>query len=217
METIAFIDFETTGLSPGNGDRATEVAAVLVRDGQFVDRYQSLMNAGVRIPAHIQSLTGITDEMIADAPSASTVMREVSDFVGNFPLVAHNAAFDKRFWDAELARIKCSRRQEFACSMLVSRRVMPQAPSHKLGELARFAKLPPTGRSHRAQADAEMAAHLMHHMAAIVRHNYQIRDVNHDFWCRVQRTKANAVHQFLAQGSDGGLRMKAAGKQPVPT
>ena len=48
MDTIAVIDFETTGLSPNRGDRATEIAAVLVRDGQIIDRYQSLMNAGVR-------------------------------------------------------------------------------------------------------------------------------------------------------------------------
>jgi DNA polymerase-3 subunit epsilon len=50
MEIVAVIDFETTGLSPAQGDRATEVAAVIVEGGRVVDRYQSLMNAGVRIP-----------------------------------------------------------------------------------------------------------------------------------------------------------------------
>jgi DNA polymerase-3 subunit epsilon len=58
LKPIAIIDFETTGLSPAPGDRATEVAIVLVPDGQVVDRFQSLMNAGVRIPAFIESLTG---------------------------------------------------------------------------------------------------------------------------------------------------------------
>lgn len=195
---MAVIDFETTGLSPGKGDRATEVAVVLIRGGSSVGRYQSLMNAGVRIPAHIQALTGIGNDMIAAAPSASAVMREVADFVEDFPLVAHNAAFDQRFWDAELTRIGRSRRQEFACSMLVARRVMPHAPSHKLGELARYARLPATGRFHRAQADAEMAAQLMQHMADIVRRNYQIERVTHAFWCRVQRTPASGMHQLLS-------------------
>jgi DNA polymerase-3 subunit epsilon len=57
MSRFAVIDFETTGLSPGNGDRATEVAIVLVEGGRVVDRFQSLMNAGVRVPAFITGLT----------------------------------------------------------------------------------------------------------------------------------------------------------------
>ena len=67
---VAVIDFETTGLSPAQGDRATEVAAVIVDDGRVVDRYQSLMNAGVRIPAYIEALTGISNAMIRKAPPA---------------------------------------------------------------------------------------------------------------------------------------------------
>jgi len=67
MEPVVVIDFETTGLSPDHVARATEIAAVLVRDGEIVDRYQSLMNAGQRVPAFIQSLTGITNRMIRAA------------------------------------------------------------------------------------------------------------------------------------------------------
>ncbi len=68
MQTIAVLDFETTGLSPTRGDRATEIAVILMRDGNVVDRYQSLMNAGRRIPAEVVRLTGITNEMIALRP-----------------------------------------------------------------------------------------------------------------------------------------------------
>ncbi len=64
MEPIVVIDFKTTGLSTDHGARATEIAAVLVRDGHIVDRYQSLMNAGQPPPAFIQSRTGITNLMI---------------------------------------------------------------------------------------------------------------------------------------------------------
>ncbi|MBU4519803.1 MAG: 3'-5' exonuclease, partial [Gammaproteobacteria bacterium] len=74
MSRIAVIDFETTGISPGQGDRATEVAIVLLERGQVVDRFQSLMNAGVHIPAFITQLTGITNAMVASAPPAETVM-----------------------------------------------------------------------------------------------------------------------------------------------
>ena len=71
MSRIAVIDFETTGLSPAMGDRATELAIVLVEDGQVVDRFQSLMNAGVHIPAFITSLTGNTNAIVATAPAAA--------------------------------------------------------------------------------------------------------------------------------------------------
>lgn len=119
MEVVAVIDFETTGLSPAQGDRATEIAAVILEGGKVVDRYQSLMNAGVRIPSFIESLTGISNAMIRSAPTAAFVMREASDFIGDIPLVAHNASFDCKFWDAELARINHCRRLEFACSLLL--------------------------------------------------------------------------------------------------
>jgi DNA polymerase-3 subunit epsilon len=150
VEIVAVIDFETMGLSPAMGDRATEIAAVIMEDGKVVDRYHSLMNAGVRIPSYIEAFTGISDAMIRKAPTAAEVMQEVFNFVGDYPLVAHNASFDCKFWDAELSRIDRSRRQEFACSMLLSRRLFPGAPSHKLGVLVEFANLPVAGRYHRA-------------------------------------------------------------------
>lgn len=174
METVAVIDFETTGLSPDHGDRATEIAAVIVAGGRVVDRYQSLMNAGVRIPPFIEALTGISDAMIRRAPPATEVMRAAADFVGDHPLVAHNAAFDRKFWDAELGRIRRNRRQEFACSMLVARRVMPQAPNHKLGVLVEFAGLPIAGR-------------------------YRIREVSHALLREIQKVQKHQLDKCLAQ------------------
>src|SRR5687768_1102125 len=64
MSLVGVIDFETTGLSPAMGDRATEIAIVLTEHGKVVARFQSLMNAGVRIPAFIEQYTGISNEMI---------------------------------------------------------------------------------------------------------------------------------------------------------
>ncbi|MFP3355354.1 3'-5' exonuclease, partial [Pseudoalteromonas sp. SIMBA_153] len=72
-------------------------------------------------------------------------MNEVAEFVGDTPLLAHNAAFDQKFWDYELSRIGRSRSQSFACSLLLSRRLLPMAPNHKLGTLTRWAGLPDTG------------------------------------------------------------------------
>ena len=149
MSCIAVIDFETTGLSPAMGDRATEVAIVLVENGSVVDRFQSLMNAGLHIPAFITSLTGISNAMVATAPDAATVMLNASRFVGNVPMVAHNASFDCKFWQAELARAGAAAAQPFVCTMLVSRRLYPQASSHKLGLLVDYHRLPCAGRAHR--------------------------------------------------------------------
>lgn len=200
MEIVAVIDFETTGLSPGQGDRATEIAAVIVEDGKIVDRYQSLMNSGVPIPSFIESLTGITNSMIRQAPPTTEVMRAVSDFVGDYPLVAHNASFDAKFWDAELSRIARTRRQEFVCSLLLSRRIFPQAPSHKLSALVEYANLPVAGRYHRALADAEMAASLFLRLAGELRERHQVNDITVELLCRIQSTPKKQMMKCIAHG-----------------
>lgn len=197
MEIVAVIDFETTGLSPAQGDRATEIAVVIMESGKVVDRYQSLMNAGVRIPSYIEALTGISDAMVRKAPTAAEVMREVADFVGDFPLVAHNASFDCKFWDAELARIGRSRRQEFACSMLLSRRVFPEAPSHKLSVLVEFARLPVAGRYHRALADAEMAASLLVRLEDELCRRFNVGGVSHELLRRIQGVPKHQLDRLL--------------------
>jgi len=163
MQTIAVIDFEASGLAPGGGGRATEIAAVLVREGRIVDSFQSLMKTGVWVPPFIEQLTGINNRMLDEAPPAAEVMREVAAFTQACPIVAHNASFDRGFWQAELALAGCEPdpAHEFACTVLLARRIYPQAPSCKLGQLAQFHRLPDCGRAHRALADAMTTAHLL--------------------------------------------------------
>ncbi|GLH17658.1 DNA polymerase III subunit epsilon [Pseudomonas atacamensis] len=197
MERIAVIDFETTGLSPNSSCRATEIAVVMLENGRIVERYQSLMNAGVRVPAFIEQLTGISNAMLRAAPPAERVMEEVNEFVGCTPLLAHNASFDQKFWDFELGRIKRTRLQNFACSLLLARRLMPAAPNHKLGTLTTFARLPHTGQAHRAMADAEMAANLMAHLAQELRGKHGVRELNHDLLCKLQKVPAAKVGEHL--------------------
>lgn len=163
-QTIAVIDFETTGLSPNGGGRATEIAAVLVRDGVIVDSYQSLMKTGAWVPPFIQELTGISNEMLAQAPNAASVMQDLAVFTRSCPLVAHNAAFDRGFWQAEMANAGCApdpAHEGFACTVLLSRRLYLDAPNCRLGTLAQFHGLPDSGRAHRALADAMTTAHLL--------------------------------------------------------
>lgn len=197
MQTIAVLDFETTGLSPHQGDRATEIAVVLLREGQIVDRYQSLMNAGRRIPSNVVSLTGITNEMIASAPAASTVMREAAKFVGKYPVVAHNAGFDRRFWQAELALLGITPDQPFACTMLTSRRIYPHAQNHRLSTLAEVLQLPMSGRAHRAMADAEVTCHLWQRLRQDITQTYGVSRVDYDLMAQVQAISKPQVPAFL--------------------
>ena len=186
MGIHAVIDFETTGLSPALGARPTEVAIVLIAEGKIVDRFQSLMNPGVSIPNDIQVLTGITNEMVRKAPKVEAVMRDAVQFVDTHPIVAHNAAFDSKFWDVELRRINGRRKQEFACSMLLARRIFPEAPNHKLGTLVRTLGLPATGRYHRALADAEATAYLLLHIQQELQRRFQLSAVSHELLVAIQ-------------------------------
>lgn len=199
MSLMAVIDFETTGLSPAMGDRATEVAIVLVEDGRVVDRFQSLMNAGVRLPAFITQFTGITNAMVASAPPADQVMANASRFVGSAPMVAHNAAFDAKFWRAELQRADQSAHHAFACTLLVSRRLYPHAPSHKLGVLADFHQLPASGRAHRALADAEMAAALLGQIQNDLRARHRVAQPDHAMLVALQRCSKPKVPALIAK------------------
>ena len=210
MNRIAVIDFETTGMSPAMGARATEVGIVLLEGGQVVDRFQSLMNTGVFIPGFITQLTGITNAMVATAPRAETVMADAARFVGAAPMVAHNASFDSKFWQAELALADVAAPHAFACTVLLSRRLYPQAPSHKLGNLVDYHRLPRTGRAHRALADAEMAAALLGQIQHDLRQRWGITHPDHALLVALQRcskAKAGNMLRERAQSDPAQLRL----------
>ena len=205
METIAVIDFETTGSAPGQGARATEIAAVLVEGGRIVARFQSLMATGAWVPPFIEQLTGITNAMLASAPPARAVMHEVARFTKGCPMVAHNAAFDRGFWQAELARAGCAAdpAHAFACTVRLSRRLYPHAENHKLGTLARLHALPSAGRAHSALADAEVTAHLLMRLQ---------RDVRHEFADALASDPVSHALLVALQGAAKGKLRKAVEK-----
>jgi DNA polymerase-3 subunit epsilon len=204
-QTIAVIDFETTGISPGQGARATEIAAVLVRDGRIVDRYASLMHSGALVSPFIEQLTGISNAMLQDAPPAAQVMCEVCRFTRGLPLVAHNAAFDRGFWRAEarLAGLDEDPAHEFACTVLLSRRLYPQAANHRLGTLAALHRLPSVGRAHRALADAEVTAHLLlqiqHDVSKRFGEELRTQEVDHGLLMALQRGDPLALQRCVAR------------------
>lgn len=217
LPPIAVIDFETTGLSPAMGDRATEVAIVLMEGDKVVDRFQSLMNAGVRISPFIEAYTGISNEMIADAPPASDVMAAASRFVGNAPMVAHNASFDQRFWAAELERLgfddaaPSNRQAPFACTLLLSRRLYPEAGSFRLGSLAAFHDLPASGRAHRALADAEVAAALLARIQRDLERRYDVFDCGHELLVKLQKAPRAKMPEAIRKHFESAARLGEVG------
>ena len=170
MTAVAVIDFETTGMMPGP-DRVIEVGAVIVRDGVIVDTFATLMDPGIRIPAFITGLTGITTAMVRGKPRPEAVMADLREFLGDLPCLAHNAGFDRRFFTAEMDRAGHAHERPFLCSVLLARRLVEGAPSHRLGALVAHLGLepPPDHRAHRALGDALMTARLWCHLLASVR------------------------------------------------
>ena len=153
------VDVETTG---GSGDqhRITELAAVKVRNGRVVDRFQTLVNPQRPIPPKIIRLTGITEEMVATAPSFAEVADEFAAFMGDAIFTAHNVNFDYGFVSREFARLGRRFRHPKLCTCSSMRRLYPGLPSYSLGALCAQFDVP-LKQHHRALCDAEAAADLL--------------------------------------------------------
>ncbi len=200
-DSVVVLDFETTGLSPKLGDRTIEIGAVRLEKGQITDKYESLMNPGMRISSFIESFTGISNEMLDDAPSCKQVMNGFMSFLGKADVVAHNASFDRRFLDSEMSLIRRRYRGEFICSMLTARRVYQDAPNHKLGTLVVYKNISNEGVYHRALADAEMTAHLWLGMLAEIEKDYGFDGISVELMQKLARTPKSKVDKFLTKQS----------------
>ena len=195
--SLIVLDFETTGLSPDMGDRAIEIGAVKIENGVLTDRFQRLMNPGKRVSSFIENYTGITNNMLKKAPSCAEAMGEFADFIGDSNLLAHNASFDKRFLDAEFNRIKHNYQGEFACSLLVARRLFPAAPNHQLGSLVKYCNIESTGDYHRALYDSEMTAKLWLAFLDHIDHHFSIGNLPFNALKKLCKTPKKNVDLFF--------------------
>lgn len=152
------VDVETTGASPGRGDRITEFAAVEVRDGAITDEFSSLVNPGIPIPAWISRLTGITDAMVADAPRFEDIAGLVRERLEGGVFVAHNAPFDWRFVSAEMRRAaSVLPTGPRLCTLRLARRALPGLARKGLDSVTEYYGIEIEGR-HRAGGDAMATA-----------------------------------------------------------
>jgi DNA polymerase-3 subunit epsilon len=159
---FAVVDLETTGWSPEAG-AITEIGAVRVRGGMRLGEFASLVNAGVPVPPFIESLTGISDWMLAAAPRLGAVLPGLLDFAKGCVLVAHNAPFDLGFLLAACGDCGLSWPGFTVLdTVMLARRLMDpdEVPDCKLGTLAGFFRAR-TAPSHRALADARATADVL--------------------------------------------------------
>ena len=154
VEPVIVMDFETTGLGPQSA-RVTEVAALRIEAGRVTDRFVTLINCGVTVPAEITAFTGITTAMVRAAPPVAEVMPALHRFVGRHAVVAHNAHFDQGFYEQELRRLQLeSDSEDFLCTIRVARRVLPGLATYKLSALSAHCGVRFSSAAHRAEADA---------------------------------------------------------------
>lgn len=156
----AVIDVETTGGTAQGSDRITEIAVVKLQQGRVIERFSSLVNPGRRIPAFISRLTGITDAMVADAPTFAQLAPALWQLLDGCLFVAHNVKFDYGFVRAEFARAGFTLSMAQLCTVVESRRYFPGLPSYSLGNLCAHFGIA-LKQHHRALADAEACAQLL--------------------------------------------------------
>ena len=203
-QTVVAIDFETTGLYADEGDRIIEIGAVLLRGQEVADRFQSLINPGFLVSREIDNITGITNAMLSDAPSAAEVMEKFVKFIDTHPLVAHNASFDQKFLEAELGHFGKKRSLNFGCTLQIARRLYPNVINYKLETLVRYKEIPVNGQFHRALADAEMAALLWVKLIEDLKSQFGFEYVSFDLMKKIgkmNKENALALLQKEAEGS----------------
>jgi DNA polymerase-3 subunit epsilon len=150
---LAIVDLETTGAHPAH-DRVTEIAVIEVDGGEVAGEWSTLVNPGTSIPPGIQALTGITNDMVADAPSFGTLAAQLHERLEGRVLVAHNARFDYGFLKQEFERAGLPYRARTLCTVKLSRRLYPGAGRHNLDSVMQRHGIQCKAR-HRAMGDAD--------------------------------------------------------------
>lgn len=158
MRFIAF-DLETTGTVPGV-DQIVEIGAVLFVNGHVDAVFSTLIDPLRPIPPGASRVNGISDDMVRGKPTIDKILEPLSEFCGNYIMVAHNAPFDSQFLIADYKKIELPTPGGIILDTLpISRKVFPGLANYKLGTLVQHLKIP-TSQFHRAEEDATYCGHL---------------------------------------------------------
>lgn len=186
----AIVDIETTGgYAAAHG--ITEIA-VYVHDGErIVQHFETLINPNQSIPKYIQSLTGINDEMVADAPQFDEVAETLYDLLNNNIFIAHSVNFDYSFVKHHLKAAGFELTAKKLCTVRLSKKVFPGLPSYSLGNLCRSLRLPIENR-HRAGGDAKATVKLFEFCLAnngLLHINQMLKKTSAEQWLPMQLKK----------------------------
>ena len=206
-DTFVVFDIETTGLSKET-ESITEIGAVKVVDGKIIDRFSTFVNPERPIPAEITKLTGITNEMVADAPVITEILPRFLEFCQDAVLVAHNANFDTGFIRLNAER-KCGIevKNTVLDTLELSRSLLPELKKHKLDIVCEQLGVSLEGH-HRAVNDAEATAEVFLKFIDMLveKEIYKVDDINVFSSQTVNYKKLKAYHAIILAKDYVGLR-----------
>lgn len=199
-------DIETTGLNAGK-DKITEIGAVRVEGGLIRETFSTFVNPGVSIPELITKLTGITDAMVADAPPIDQALDSFLEFVGEMPLVAHNATFDTGFIKFAAAAQNKKIENIVVDTLQMSRSMFPQLSKHKLDVVAKHLGVK-LDNHHRAVHDATATAEIFIKCLEMLKEQgaNTLDDIAEALSGNFDYKKANSYHAILLVKNLTGLK-----------
>lgn len=171
----AIVDIETTG-GIATRDKITEIAIVLYDGEKVIDQYQTLVNPERSIPPYISNMTGITDDMVAEAPLFYEVAKEIVLKTEGAVFVAHNARFDYGFLKEEFARLGYAYTRKQLCTVRLSKTMLPQLRSHSLDSLIKHFSLT-VDKRHRALDDALATTEVFRLLTSSGNGHYEVSDI----------------------------------------
>ncbi len=204
-EFIIF-DIETTGLSAKNCG-ITQIGALKYKNGETVDTFETYVNPQMPIPEEITRLTGITDEMVAGAPSEEEAVRKFLEFAGDRMLIAHNAPFDISFISRVAADFDIPFENPYLDTVALSRYINSDISKHKLDVLAKYYKLGEFDH-HRAFDDTVMLARIFECMAKKLAANgiFNIVEMNTAMAENADPKKLKYYHAVILVKTKKGLK-----------
>ncbi|MGE5629846.1 MAG: PolC-type DNA polymerase III [Caulobacteraceae bacterium] len=205
-EEFVVFDIETTGLSPFH-DRITEIGAVRIKSGKVLDTFSELINPEIKIPENIIKLTGITDELVKDKEIIKEVLPRFLEFVGDCPLVAHNASFDSGFIKAKAAELGLTVENSVIDTLQLSRTLLPELKRHKLNLICEHLGVK-LENHHRATDDAEAAAGIFDKFMGIMaeRGITNVDDINSLVGQGVNYKTSDSYHMIILAKNMTGLK-----------
>ena len=204
--TFICFDIETTGLSAAR-DKITEIGAVKVENGVITDTFSTFANPEMPIPQKITQLTGITDDMVKDAPSQSEAVGAFLEFAGDNVLVAHNAPFDTSFIAKACEDMGRKYNYTSIDTVAISRAILTDIKNCKLDTVAKFLRLGDFNH-HRATDDAEMLARIFINLCQRLTDDYGITKTN-DINTKIAGgdfKKLPTYHQIILVKNKTGLK-----------